>query len=638
MFKVVHKPWGKEEWLALNEFYCYKRIYINAGYKTSYQYHEFKHETNYIIEGTAEIWLENNEGVVEKKIMSSGDFFDVIPPRKHRVIALTDIILQEVSTPHVDDVFRINDEFNRADGKVEAEHKTPAILILAAGIGSRLGNLTKNINKAMLPINNKAIISYIITKFPKDYDFIVALGYKGEELKEYCQLAYPEHKFTFVDIDNIDQSNSGPGYSALKCKQYLQRPFYFVTADCIVDSKIPHLDGNWLGVYPTSYPEKYSTVKADNQDNILSFTNKNTNGYDNAFIGLASIWDYEVFWNELENNIKNGEIVSAFENPSLYPLFKVKHLTWLDTGNLDDLNKTKQYLNDKPLSLYKETDEILYKENKFIKFNPNETFIKNKTERAKVLNKLIPSEFQSKKHFISYNWEPGVTLYNYDSLSLYNEFLNFLENTIYSSNKYKADNNLIDDFYIKKTNQRKQLFLDKFGDKYFTTEFNINGKNYTSLNNLLSTFDVNELYDNIMYSNFHGDLQFDNILYNKETSKFTYIDWRESFAGHTKGGDIYYDLAKLYGGCIIPYNLVKDNNFIELTEGSTVVSYKFNLPHSLKQFKLDYEKWIIKQGYDLNRIKLITALIFISMSPLHDEKFGKMLWFKSIELFSNANQ
>ena len=51
--------------------------------------------------------------------------------------------------------------------------------------------LTKNINKAMLPIDNKAIISYIIEKFPKEYEFVVCLGYKGEELKQYCQLAYP---------------------------------------------------------------------------------------------------------------------------------------------------------------------------------------------------------------------------------------------------------------------------------------------------------------------------------------------------------------------------------------------------------------------------------------------------------------
>jgi NDP-sugar pyrophosphorylase family protein/mannose-6-phosphate isomerase-like protein (cupin superfamily) len=634
MYKVVHKPWGKEEWLELNDAYCYKRIYINAGYKTSYQYHQFKKETNYIIDGTAEVWLENDEGVVEKKIMKGGEFFNVTPPKKHRVIAITDIILQEVSTPHVDDVFRIDDEFNRADGKVEAEHKTPAVLILSAGLGSRLGGLTKNINKAMLPINNKAIISYIIDKFPSEYEFIVTLGYKGNELKQYCELAYPNHKFTFVEIDKYEGEGSGPGYSSLQCKQYLQRPFYFVTADCIIDSKMPHLDGNWLGVYPTAYPEKYSTANLDKDDNVLGFTNKNSEGHNSAFIGLASIWDYEIFWNELETNIKNGEIVSAFENISKYPSFKAKHLKWLDTGNLDDLNRTKEYLKDEPLSLYKVTDEITYNQGKFIKFNPSTDFIKNKAERAEALKYLIPSNFKSTDNFISYDWEKGRTLYTFDSSKLYKKFLDNLRSNIGKSEKYYGSKELFDSFYKTKTEKRVESFIDRFGSNYFLQAYNINGKPYSSLSNIIDKIDITSLYDNTLYTLFHGDLQFDNIICDLNTHKFTYIDWRESFGGSTKGGDIYYDLAKLYGGSIIPYDLMKQEESIKLEEGSTMINYSYYVSEELHEFREYYKKWIVDNGFDLNKVKLITAIIFLNMSPLHDEKFGKMLWFKSIELLS----
>lgn len=124
---TVIKPWGKEVWLELwgtpgGRGFVYKRIYLNAGYKTSYQLHKQKTETNYIIDGKAEVWLEDENGNLEKKIMSEGDFFTVIPPRKHRVIALTDVILQEVSTPEVDDVIRIDDDFSRDNGKIESEH------------------------------------------------------------------------------------------------------------------------------------------------------------------------------------------------------------------------------------------------------------------------------------------------------------------------------------------------------------------------------------------------------------------------------------------------------------------------------------------------------------------------------------
>ena len=633
MYKVVHKPWGKEEWLELNDAYCYKRIYINAGYKTSFQYHEFKKETNYIISGEAEVWLENDKGVVEKKIMRGGEFFNVTPPKKHRVIAITDIILQEVSTPHVDDVFRINDEFHRADGKVEAEHKTPAVLVLAAGLGSRLGNLTKNINKAMLPIDNKAIISYIIDRFPKEYEFVVALGYKGEELKQYCQLAYPDYNFTFIDIDRYEGEGTGPGYSALQCKEHLQRPFYFTVADCIIDSSMPHLDGNWLAVHPTAYPEKYATAQLDKEDNITAFAYKATEGYDNAFIGLASIWDYEIFWSELEANMKNGEIVSAFENMPKYSSFKAKHLKWLDTGNLDDLNRTKEHFYDNPLSLYKVTDEITYKASKFIKFVPNKDLNKNKSERAEVLKDLIPSGFASTDNFISYDWESGDTLYRYDSSYTYIKFLEKLRSNIIKSEKYHGDKELFDKFYGTKTRDRVEAFLDRFGPEYFNQKYTINGKEYKSMDSILTQYDTDIFYDNPMYTLFHGDLQFDNILWDN-SNKFTYIDWRESFGGSTKGGDIYYDLAKLYGGTIIPYNMMKEENAIELVEGSTIVKYNYSVSEDLYEFRDYYKDWLTKNGYDLNKVKLITAIIFLNMSPLHDEKFGKMLWFKAIELLS----
>jgi NDP-sugar pyrophosphorylase family protein/quercetin dioxygenase-like cupin family protein len=634
MYKVVHKPWGKEEWLALNQFYCYKRIYINAGYKTSYQYHEFKHETNYIISGTAEVWLENDEGIVEKKIMVAGDFFDVVPPKKHRVIAISDIILQEVSTPHVDDVFRINDEFNRSDGKIDAEHKTPAVLILAAGIGSRLGDLTASVNKAMLPINNKAILSHIIEKFPKEYDFIIALGYKGKELKQYCQLAHPDLKFTFVEIDNITGEGSGPGYSALQCKRYLERPFYFITSDCIINSKIPHLDGNWLGVYPTGYPEKYSTVKSDDDYNILDFTNKNKDGHNEAFIGIASIWDYSIFWRELDSNITGGEIVSAFKNVEKYNSFKIKKLEWLDTGNLDDLDKAKNYFNDSPLSLNKITDEIAYRVGKFIKFNPDASIIENKSKRAFLLNKLIPEGFKSTSNFITYDWESGSTLYESDSLELYLKFLEEFSANIKKSRLFNIGREVFDKFYVEKTGERKKKFLDRFGERYAQQSFNINNRQYGSLDSILENINIESFYDSNLYSLFHGDLQFDNIIYNNESDRFSYIDWRESFGGITEGGDIYYDLAKLYGGLIIPYNMMKKNDSIQFSEGSSIVEYSYQISQNLSKFKRHYENWLSENGFNLDKVKFITGIIFLNMSPLHDDTFSKMLWFKSIEMLS----
>ena len=69
----------------------------------------------------------------------------------------------------------------------------------------------------------------------------------------------------------------------------------------------------------------------------------------------------------------------------------------------------------------------------------------------------------------------------------------------------------------------------------------------------------------------------------------------------------------------------------------TIVNYSYDNLKVLSKFKPIYEDWIIANNYDLNKVKTITALIFLNMSPLHDEKFGKMLWFKCIEILSNVN-
>lgn len=120
--KIVWKNWGMEHWLELNDRYCYKRILINAGQRTSLQYHHHKLETNYIISGEADVWLEDGFGHMMLDRYKANDYFTVLPGRKHRVVAVTDVILQEASTPEVDDVVRVEDDAGRPDGRIESEH------------------------------------------------------------------------------------------------------------------------------------------------------------------------------------------------------------------------------------------------------------------------------------------------------------------------------------------------------------------------------------------------------------------------------------------------------------------------------------------------------------------------------------
>ena len=302
------------------------------------------------------------------------------------------------------------------------------------------------------------------------------------------------------------------------------------------------------------------------------------------------------------------------------------------------MNSTKKYFNDNPISLEKTTGQISYVGDSFIKFNPSSTIIKNISKRAEILENLVPENFQSSNNFIKYKWIDGRTLYEIDSLKVYNSFLSFFENLISKSRFNNVSPKSIKKFYINKTMSRVDSFIQKNGDHYLNDSFIINGITHKPMKSYLDTISEGRFKNSKNYMLFHGDLQFDNVIYQENNNKFFYIDWRDSFADSTKGGDLYYDLAKIYGGLIFNYYDLKKQNVFEFEKGDTLVNFKINTNKNLSKFLINYEKWLLKNNYNLEYIKFLTGIIFLNMSPLHNDDFGQILWFKSLEIFSNANR
>lgn len=119
---TVDKPWGYEQWLELNEFYAFKLIFMKAGNQSSLQYHEHKYETNYVIKGKAKLVYEDSNKELKEMEIEAGDGWSVPIGKIHRVIAIEDYIALEVSTPHLNDVIRLEDDTNRKNGKIREEH------------------------------------------------------------------------------------------------------------------------------------------------------------------------------------------------------------------------------------------------------------------------------------------------------------------------------------------------------------------------------------------------------------------------------------------------------------------------------------------------------------------------------------
>ena len=114
--QIVQKPWGREIWVAHTDQYALKIIEFKSGSRSSLQYHVRKHEHIYVDVGRLQIELENDQGQMETRVLGPGDVVENQPGRKHRVTALEDVRLIEVSTPELDDVVRVQDDYDRQDG------------------------------------------------------------------------------------------------------------------------------------------------------------------------------------------------------------------------------------------------------------------------------------------------------------------------------------------------------------------------------------------------------------------------------------------------------------------------------------------------------------------------------------------
>jgi mannose-6-phosphate isomerase len=110
----VEKPWGWELVWAEADEYVGKLLFVRAGEALSLQYHERKHESWLVQEGRARLELgEADNGELEIVEVAPGDALRYPPRTLHRVTALEDTLIVEVSTPHLDDVVRVEDRYGR---------------------------------------------------------------------------------------------------------------------------------------------------------------------------------------------------------------------------------------------------------------------------------------------------------------------------------------------------------------------------------------------------------------------------------------------------------------------------------------------------------------------------------------------
>lgn len=106
--KIMEKPWGREIWLAAEKEYAGKILEIKKGLRTSLHYHRVKKETMFVLEGELRLIHPKGETVVK-----SGECIVLEPREIHRIMPLKDLKIIEISTPELEDVVRVEDDYKR---------------------------------------------------------------------------------------------------------------------------------------------------------------------------------------------------------------------------------------------------------------------------------------------------------------------------------------------------------------------------------------------------------------------------------------------------------------------------------------------------------------------------------------------
>ncbi len=501
------------------------------------------------------------------------------------------------------------------------------VLIATSGIGRRLGDLTKYTNKSLIKVGDKLAICHIIEKYNKYVEFVVTLGYYGNFVKDFLELAYPDHHFNFVWIDKYQGKGSSLAYSLSLARDVLQCPFMFNCCDSLTTDDLIIPTENTLFVNNIKSGTLYSTVNTID-DNIRKLNNKGEINFDFIYTGISFIKDYKEYWNILKKNMTNnnfnmGDVEIIQEMLKQYNFKFIELKNWYDTGNLTELSeRIKNIYKCKYTVLNKADESICFFDDFVIKFFYNKEISLSRVERGIHLYPLTPKILDYKENFTKMELIEGKLMSETVKHGEIKNLLEWAKKFLWTKNKVINPKfpNICQKFYYNKTINRINQTL-KITNDYKC----INHKEIGTIQKLLDQINFENLYTK-EHTNFHGDFILDNII--KTKTGYKLLDWRQNFGGELYNGDKYYDLAKLRHNIIFNHDNINKNLFdlkVNYLNNSVSVDLKCNYT-LINQLK-DFDTFVLNNKLDLKKIKILTSLIWLNMSPLHEYPLNEFLYY-----------
>jgi CTP:phosphocholine cytidylyltransferase-like protein len=503
------------------------------------------------------------------------------------------------------------------------------VLIPAAGIGARLGELTNFLPKPLISVGGKPAISYIIDAYPKNTQFVIALGYRGELIREFLGLVYPDHNIEYVEVSPFEGPGSSLLYSMWCAKEHLRYPFILHCADTIVTDPIPPPDFNWDGVHRSGQTAEYRTVLSVGSK-LQQIHDKGGAAGDQIHIGLVGVHDYVAFWDAAasllhsrnDTSLADTDVINAMQQFSVQ-VFS----TWYDVGNMDALHKTIAALGERGLVMLPKIEQATYVfDTDIVKFFHEPLMVEKRVKRAETLYPSVPQVTGSTPHFFKYAKAQGE-LFGLAFPAELPALLQWCHENLWKCSSSHASIEFqarCHDFYLSKTRSRLLKFYQQTG--VIEGSDTINGVPIPHLDILLAEVPWHLLFHGKPTKCFHGDLHFANILKTVDGS-YSLIDWREDFGGCLEVGDVYYDLAKLQHGMLVAHDLVDAKQFeVDYADRNNITIDIMRRQRTV-ECQAVFRAFLDMYGYDKKKVDFLTALIFLNICPLHEYPYNFFLYY-----------
>lgn len=466
------------------------------------------------------------------------------------------------------------------------------IIVQAGGKGTRLGYLTANKPKALVPVENLPMLFHLFKKYP-DKKFIIIADYKKEVLREYLA-AFADVKYLIVDAD-------GTGTCAgLKQAATLipdNKSFMLIWSDLILpdDFLLPEIKENYIGISQT-FQCRWSY-----KDNVFSEEKSYEHGVAGFFLFKNKSY--------IKDIPESGELVRWMKENNI-TFTEIGLAGTKEFGILEEYNKLEKE-KCRPFNKMTFDGDMIIKEGideqgRKLAERECRWYDKAKEKNSEVLPKIygtnpLKMEFIKGKNIYEYNIP-------YDEKKIILEKLISSLKQLHNAEKVTADLFSIKEAYFNKTMKRIETVRDMipFADKH---EIVINGKKCRNV--YYYKRELEKKLESIKCGEFcfiHGDCTFSNLML-RDNGMPVLIDPRGYFGFTELYGDELYDWAKLYYSIVGNYDMFNLKKF-RLSINENDVTLKIDSNH----WEDTEDDFFSMTGANVNDIKLMHAVIWLSLT------------------------